>query len=102
MPLSGITLALMSDRSKLYTVDACTRYCHDHGCHHDATLPDSLTSDDGLYGQMMRAFFDAGDHLAIGVDCLGGYALANVLVFCALVPLVHVILGCYSLYLAGR
>lgn len=70
----------------------CTWACHNHGCDHEAVLPDWLTSDQGLYGQTIRWLRRAGRHVGGGNQ---GYAAANLILFCVVWPLLM-----YALYLA--
>ncbi len=63
----------------------CSRACHDRGCPHRAVLPAVLTSDDGLYGATIRQLQVAGR--ATGLGARRGYGLVNLLLFCALWPL---------------
>ena len=91
-PVIGACIALFSDMSDKFSKHVCTRYCHGNGgCKHEPMLPDSIASDDGLYGDVIRGLFDFGDVISslTGVTYAEGYGLANLLIFCLAVPIAH-------------
>lgn len=67
-----------------FAADHCTWACHDHGCRHRPVLPSSLTADDALFGDSIRALYRLGSHLS--ADRATGYGAANILVFCLVWP----------------
>lgn len=62
--------------------DRCSWYCHDRGCHHTARLPAGLTSDEGAFGETIKALFLSGRKTGLG------YQGMNILVFCVVWPIV--------------
>lgn len=74
----------MGKPSAAFDLTECTRACHDHGCSHNPVLPDALTSDEGLFGETIRALKRSGR--ATGLGARKGYGLANLLLFCVVWP----------------
>ena len=92
IPFSGIFLAVTSKKNNRFLSNICTRYCHGNaGCKHDAVLPDIITADKYLYGDIISGLFDIGEVLSslLGINHTQGYELANLLIFCLAVPIVH-------------
>lgn len=92
IPFSGIFLAVASKKNDRFLSNICTRYCHGTGgCRHDAALPDIITADEHLYGDIIRGLFDIGEVLSslLEISYFQGYGLANLLIFCLAVPIAH-------------
>lgn len=105
LPVSGIGLAYFSNKNNSYDASACTRYCHNAGnCKHDPVLPDYIAGDDGYYGNAIDALFSLGDKLAAIGDLtrFEGYGLANILVFCIIIPLLHFVFMAITFYLISK
>ena len=103
IPLLGIILALTGDRSK--TLKAfCNRYCHNRGCPHDTFLPDIIASSNGGYfGSVVKWLKIVGNdiELILGINS-GGYLIANLLIFCLLIPMIHIIFLVLNIKLASK
>lgn len=80
----GTVNAAMGTPDEAAAVERCTRACHHQGCRHEPALPPWLTSDRGLFGETIRLLFRLGDASSLGRR--RGYAVANLLFFCALWP----------------
>ena len=102
IPGSGVALALTSEQS--YSLkDGCTRYCHNSGCPHDALLPDFITSNAGYFGDIVGWLHAVGRQIDGVLGMHGaGYGIINLLLFCIMVPVVHLTLASINIWLAGR
>jgi len=95
LPAAGVLLALKAETNNDFSSQTCTRYCHGNGgCKHLPVLSDSISSDEGFYGTVIDSLFYLGDIISklVGVSYYEGYGLANILIFCITVPLVHFVL----------
>jgi len=105
IPFSGIFLAVTSKKNDRFLSNICTRYCHGNvGCKHDAILPNIITSDEHLYGDIIRGLFDIGEVLSsqLGISYALGYELANLLIFCLAVPIAHFSMMLITLFFFKR
>jgi hypothetical protein len=100
------TNGLMAPPATAYQLDRCTRYCHDKGCRHDASLPDAMAGRhggrQGLYGKTIEGLVAAGSRSSLGNK---GYKAVNLLLFCVVWPgsmLVLLGTGLYQRVLIGR
>ena len=91
IPFSGIGLTLIIKDQESFLRETCTRYCHNHGCKHSPVLPELLTGDQYLYGETINLLFQIGDGFSkfLPINRFEGYGLANLLIFCTLIPLLH-------------
>ena len=102
--IPGAGIALASTSEKTYALkEGCTRYCHNKGCPHDAVLPDFITSNSGYFGDVVRWLHAVGHQIdgLLGVSG-AGYGIINLLLFCVMVPVVHLTLASFNIWLAGR
>ncbi len=81
---------MRADPVAQYLPHECTRHCHNHGCKHTPVLPAALASDSGLYGATIQALKRGGTQSGLGAR--RGYGAVNLLVFCALWPLLMLML----------
>ena len=92
IPVAGIIITIINNKvDKSYNKNICTRYCHDKVCKHDPVLPDNISSDTGFYGDVINSLFDIGNVFSnyLDITLFQGYTIANLLVFCVMVPIVH-------------
>ena len=91
IPFSGITLTFLVKDTNVFLRETCTRYCHSHGCKHPPVLPKFLTGDQYLYGDTIHFLYQLGEgfRLFLPISRAEGYGLANLLIFCILVPSIH-------------
>ena len=102
IPVLGIVVAMTGDRSTKLK-DSCNRYCHNRGCPHETLLPDYITSSDGYFGDIVRGLKDIGDGIEFFLNVnAGGYLIANLLIFCFIIPFMHIILRTINIYLSGE
>jgi hypothetical protein len=102
LPTLGIMLAFAGDSSRNLK-STCNRYCHNKGCPHDPILPDYITSTDGYFGDIVRWLKLVGTEIESLLSISsGGYLIANLLLFCILIPVIHIILGIINIKLAGK
>ena len=100
LPAVGVLVTLANNSvDKNYKKDICTRYCHDRVCDHTPALPESIASDEGFYGNVINSLFDIGGIFSsvLDITLFQGYTIANLLVFCVVVPVVHFAIGFLTL-----
>ena len=102
IPILGIIIGLAGDRSGKLK-ETCNRYCHNRGCPHETVLPDYITSSNGYFGDIVRGLKDIGSVIESSLNInAGGYLIANLLIFCFIIPLVHILFRTINIYLLGE
>ena len=105
LPAAGVFITRSVPTLKRHNPEFCTMHCHDRTCNHKPLIADArITSDTGLFGQAIAKLSAAGKKIAksLGVSSFEGYGIANLLIFCVGVPVLHVFLMILNFSLASR
>lgn len=99
IPAIGIIIGLSGDKTKILK-DTCNRYCHNKGCPHETILPDYISGNNGYFGDVIRLLKDAGGIIEniLNINA-GGYLIANLLIFCFIIPVIHILFWIINLHL---
>lgn len=93
LPIAGILLAKKTEIEKVFLLKQCSRFCHDKGCLHGSLLPDFLAGNTGLFGNTIEFLRKAGFALEeLGLPLGTGYGAANLIIFCLIPPVLHLIM----------